>query len=29
MTGGAGKLRRMTVGGELLDERPSEVRLGV
>jgi hypothetical protein len=29
MTGGAGKLRWMAVGGELLDERLSEVRIGL
>jgi uncharacterized protein YbjT (DUF2867 family) len=29
VTGGAGKLGRMAVGGELLNERPSEVRVGL
>jgi hypothetical protein len=29
MTGGAGELGWMAVGGELLDERPSEVRVGL
>ena len=29
LTGGAGELRRMAVGGELLDERPSEVRISL
>jgi hypothetical protein len=27
--GGAGELGRMAVGGELLNERPSEVRIGL